>query len=152
MAITIRDLRMNDIDRVCELEEEAFSMPWHKESFIDMVNNPDALYLVAVETVDGDKQEIVLGCAGLLSVVGEGEICNIVVASDRRGEHIGEALVRELLKRAADEYGVTAYTLEVRKSNAPAIALYEKLGFVSEGIRPNFYDRPNEDAIIYWKR
>ena len=60
MAITIRDWRMNDIDRVCELEEEAFSMPWHKESFIDMVNNPDALYLVAVETVDGDKQEIVL--------------------------------------------------------------------------------------------
>ena len=48
--------------------------------------------------------------------------------------------------------GLNAYTLEVRVSNTAAIGLYEKLGFVSEGIRPNFYEKPAEDAMIMWKR
>ena len=48
--------------------------------------------------------------------------------------------------------GVSAYTLEVRISNEAAIHMYEKLGFVSEGIRPNFYEKPTEDAMIMWKR
>ncbi len=48
--------------------------------------------------------------------------------------------------------GVEAYTLEVRVSNSIAIHVYEKLGFVSEGIRPDFYERPTEDAMIMWRR
>ncbi len=48
--------------------------------------------------------------------------------------------------------GVEAFTLEVRVSNAPAIHVYEKVGFVSEGIRPRFYEKPTEDAMILWKR
>ncbi|MDE7430041.1 MAG: GNAT family N-acetyltransferase, partial [Lachnospiraceae bacterium] len=53
---------------------------------------------------------------------------------------------------AGDREGLTAYTLEVRVSNQAAIGLYEKLGFASEGIRPNFYEKPTEDAMIMWKR
>lgn len=142
----IRELRLEDIDQVCVLEEEAFSMPWHKESFIDMVNNPDALYLVMA---DGD---IIYGCAGLLSVVGEGEICNIVVDAKTRNQGVGYKLVDELLRRGREEYNIEAFTLEVRVGNGSARHLYEKLGFVCEGIRPNFYDKPNEDAAIYWLR
>ena len=48
--------------------------------------------------------------------------------------------------------GIVNYTLEVRVSNAPAIRLYESLGFESAGIRPGFYDKPKEDAMIMWKR
>ena len=48
--------------------------------------------------------------------------------------------------------GITAFTLEVRKSNQVAIHVYEKLGFVSVGIRPNFYEKPQEDAVIMWRR
>ena len=70
--------------------------------------------------------------------------------SYRRGG-IGEQMVRLLLDGLIQR-GYLYTTLEVRKSNAAAIALYEKLGFVSEGIRKNFYEKPAEDAVIMWKR
>ncbi len=56
------------------------------------------------------------------------------------------------LMEEGDREGVTAYTLEVRVSNEAAIQMYRKLGFVSEGIRPGFYEKPVEDAMIMWKR
>ncbi|MBP9997007.1 MAG: ribosomal protein S18-alanine N-acetyltransferase [Lachnospiraceae bacterium] len=160
--IVIRELTLKDIDAVCLMEEEAFSMPWHKESFIDMINNPDALYLVA-EAIDdtcvisanaaqnGNCVKVV-GCAGVISVIGEGDICNIVVSTDYRGQGVGTKLVKALLLQGEEDYGIKEYTLEVRVSNKPAIALYEKMGFVGEGVRPGFYDEPKEDALIMWRR
>lgn len=56
------------------------------------------------------------------------------------------------LMQEGDKEGLTAYTLEVRVSNEAAIHVYEKLGFVSAGIRPGFYEKPAEDALILWKR
>ena len=50
-----------------------------------------------------------------------------------------------------ESIGVENFTLEVRVSNAPAIHIYEKLGFVSAGVRPRFYEKPVEDAMIMWK-
>jgi len=143
--VLFRDLRLEDIDQVCKLEEEAFSMPWHKESFIEMVNNPDALYIVA-----SSDNGVIYGCAGLLSIVGEGDICNIVIRADSRGQGIGRRLVEELIKRGRSEYGLNAFTLEVRESNEIARKLYESLGFEYVGSRPGFYDAPKEDAAIYW--
>ena len=142
----IRDIELGDVDKVCIMEEEAFSMPWHKESFIDMINNPDALYLVAEDSGE------VVACAGVLSVLGEGDICNIVVESSKRGQGIGEKLVEELLRRGREDYAIEAFTLEVRVGNKPARGLYEKLGFEFAGVRPGFYDDPKEDAAIYWLR
>ena len=60
-------------------------------------------------------------------------------------------MMRQLLERGRG-LGIGDYTLEVRAGNAPAIGLYERLGFVSEGKRPGFYEDPKEDAVIYWKR
>lgn len=145
--IVIRNLEMEDIDQVCVIEEETFSMPWHRESFVDMVNNPNALYIVAC-----DDKGVIYGCAGTLSIVGEGSICNIVVKNDYRGQGIGEMLTSKLLERGRAEFGIEAFTLEVRVSNEPARKLYEKLGFVCEGIRPGYYEKPTEDACIYWLR
>ena len=68
-------------------------------------------------------------------------------AEDFRG-----LLLRDYCLYVVAESGITAYTLEVRVSNAPAIRLYEKFGFVSEGIRPGFYEKPTEDAMIMWRR
>jgi ribosomal-protein-alanine N-acetyltransferase len=145
MDVKIRRLREEDAAALSVIEAEAFSMPWHAEDFLRMVREADALYLVAEENGK------VLGSAGMRIILEEGDIDNVVVAKEARGRGIGKALLAELL-REGKQAGCTAFTLEVRAGNAPAIALYEGAGFVSEGIRPGFYDLPKEDAIIYWKR
>lgn len=145
--ITIREMDLADVDRVCVLEEMAFSMPWHKESFIEMIENKDALYLVAEDSDAG-----VIGCCGMRSIVGEGDISNVVVHPDFRQKGVAHSMLTQLLSRGTEDFGIKEFTLEVRCSNMSAIHLYEKLGFVSEGVRKNFYEDPVEDALIMWKR
>lgn len=145
--ITIREMNLADVDSVCVLEEMAFSMPWHKESFIEMIENKDALYLVA-----DDERAGVIGCCGVRSIVGEGDITNVVVHPDFRKKGVAFDMLTQLLFRGEKEFGIKEFTLEVRYSNIGAIHLYEKLGFVSEGIRKHFYEEPVEDALIMWKR
>ena len=84
-------------------------------------------------------------------IAGEGNITNVVVTPEARNQGIGTGMLRYLMEEGSRE-GLTAFTLEVRVSNAAAIHVYEKLGFVSEGIRPGFYEKPTEDAMIFWKR
>ena len=145
--ITIRQMSIMDVDQVCLLEEMVFSMPWHKESFIEMIENKDALYLVADDECAG-----VIGCCGVRSIVGEGDITNVVVHPDFRKKGVAYEMLSQLLLRGEKDFGIKEFTLEVRYSNMGAIHLYEKLGFVSEGVRKNFYEEPLEDALIMWKR
>lgn len=145
MEIVIKPLTEEYVDAVCELEKEAFSMPWHKESFMEMIFNKDAKYLVAI--CDGK----VVGSCGMRNIVGEGDISNVVTDQAYRRQGVGRKMLEELLKEGI-EMGIEAFTLEVRKSNEAAIRLYEQLGFVTEGIRKNFYEKPREDALIMWKR
>lgn len=145
MEIIVRPLTEEYVDQVCILEEEAFSMPWHKESFLEMLANKDARYLVGI------WQNQVVGSCGLRNIAGEGEITNVVTAAAFRGKGIGRMLLTHLLEEGR-KMGVEAFTLEVRQSNVAAIHLYESLGFVTEGIRKNFYEKPREDALIMWKR
>lgn len=147
--ITVRNMTLDDVDQVCVLEEMAFSMPWHKQSFIEMIESKDALYLVAEEDM---PSKMIVGCCGMRSIVGEGDISNVVVHPEHRNKGIAQSLLKELLLRGKEEFNIKAYTLEVRQSNQSAVHVYEKLGFVSEGIRKNFYEKPVEDAIIMWKR
>lgn len=155
--ITIRDMTIMDVDRVCILEEMAFSMPWHKESFIEMIENKDALYLVAEDkekagTAEDLSAGSIVACCGMRHIVGEGDISNVVVHPNYRKRGIGAHMLTELLSRGKKDFGIEAFTLEVRQSNVDAIRLYEKLGFVQEGIRKNFYEAPVENAVIMWKR
>ena len=145
MGLVIKPLTEEYVDQVCILEEEAFSMPWHKESFLEMIQNPNACYLVGIL-----ENEVVASC-GLRNIVGDGEITNVVTKGFWRGKGIGKQMLLQLLEEGSN-MGVEAFTLEVRKSNHTAIGLYEKLGFVTEGIRKNFYEDPIEDALIMWKR
>ena len=145
MELIIKPLTEEFVDQVCVLEEEAFSMPWHRESFLEMIQNPNACYLVGL--VEG---EAVASC-GLRNIVGDGEITNVVTKGSMRGQGIGKQMLLKLLEEGR-KMGVEAFTLEVRKSNYTAISLYEKLGFVTEGVRKNFYEDPTEDALIMWKR
>lgn len=145
MNLEIRELCDSDIEALAAIEEASFSMPWSPQDFRDLLSRSYCLYLVAL--ADGQ----VVGCVGLTDICNEGNIDNVVVAEAHRGQGIATELLKELIARG-EARGIEAFTLEVRVSNAPAIRVYEKLGFVSEGVRPKFYEKPVEDALIMWRR
>ncbi|MBQ2804150.1 MAG: ribosomal protein S18-alanine N-acetyltransferase [Lachnospiraceae bacterium] len=145
MEIQIRRLQKEDIEELSIIEAQSFSMPWSAEDFEALLSRSYCRYLVAV--VDG----CIAGCVGLTNICNEGNIDNVVVSESFRRKGIARRLLSELILQGERE-GIEAFTLEVRVSNVAAIALYEQLGFVSEGIRPNFYEKPTEDAMIMWRR
>ena len=145
MKIEVRDLREEDLDEVCRIEEASFSMPWKREDFQDLIASDNSIYLVIL--ADGR----VAGAAGYTFNGFDGYINNVVIDVDRRGQGLGKVLMKELLT-VGRKNGVPEFTLEVRVSNTPAIKLYESLGFKSEGVRKNFYERPVEDAEVMWLR
>ncbi|MEZ3506588.1 MAG: ribosomal protein S18-alanine N-acetyltransferase [Lachnospiraceae bacterium] len=140
-----RRMTPQDVPWISKLEEETFSMPWSPESFLEMIGKEDVRYYVA------EEEGQILGGCGVWMIAGEGNITNVVVAPAARNRGIATAMLRHLIQEG-DQEGLTAYTLEVRVSNAAAIHVYEKLGFVSAGVRPGFYEKPPEDALIFWKR
>ncbi len=143
--VIYRRMTPEDVPFISRLEEETFSMPWSADSFLEMIGKEDARYYVA------EEEGRLLGGCGVLMIAGEGNITNVVIAPEARNKGIGTAMLRHLMTEG-DKEGLTAYTLEVRVSNAAAIHVYEKLGFESAGIRPGFYEKPAEDALIFWKR
>lgn len=141
--MTVRPMREDDLDKVVAIEQEIFSQPWSKQGFLDGLRNENTLYLVAEE-----KNEI-LGYLGLWQSLEEADITNIAVKENARRQGVGGHLLKEAQRLAAAR-GITALTLEVRVSNEAAVRLYEKHGFRSVGVRPGFYDKPREDALIMW--
>lgn len=143
--IRIRKMEAADVAAVSKIEEEVFSMPWSEQDFLEMIEADYAYYLVAEE---GDS---IVGCCGFRNISGEGEITNVVIKPEYQGKGIGRKLLEKILA-LAESLGIDACTLEVRVSNQIAIHLYESMGFRGEGIRPDFYEKPREDALIMWKR
>ena len=134
----------NHIHPIAELEKVCFSDPWSVNAMAYELKNPLSTWFVAV---DGDT---VAGYVGSQTVLGEADMMNLAVNPQYRRRGIGQALVEKLIDdlRSKDAY---CLTLEVRVSNDSAIALYEKMGFVVVGRRPNYYHQPKEDALIMRK-
>lgn len=144
--IRVRQMTAEDIDDAASLEKLNLGKEaWNRKQLLDAMTRDDTVYLVA------EKAGRIVGLCGVQNVSGDGEITNVSVAGDCRKEGVGYKMVKQLLERGRG-LGIENYTLEVRQANAAAIRLYEKLGFVSEGVRPGFYDEPKDDAVIYWKR
>ena len=137
----IREMQLDDLEQVMVLEQDLFSVPWTENGFFSFLIREDALFLVAEE--DGE----ILGYCGVLMVLDEGDITNVAVDRKRQGKGIGKKLIRGLIKKTV-QAGVTRLHLEVRPSNAAAIALYEGQGFRRTGIRKNYYESPTEDAVL----
>ena len=138
-------MTVEDIDRVFEIESQSFKTPWSKESFYTEVKeNTLATYLVL--TLD----ETVIGFGGMWLIMDEIHITNVAVAPEHRGQGYSKTLITDMI-RYAKEKGFQHMTLEVRVSNAVAIALYEKFGFEGAGIRPKYYVDTGEDALVMWK-
>ncbi len=143
--VKIREMLDGDVGEVARIEEDIFSMPWSENAFREMLSQDSMVYLVA----DLDGQ--IIGGAGIRNILGEAEITNVAIKGAYRRHGYGKLLLKSLLEKGT-QMGAYAFTLEVRRSNLPAIMLYKRLGFTEEGTRKNFYERPQEDALIMWKR
>lgn len=140
----ITNMSLQHVAQVAELEKLCFSDPWSEKSIVSELENELSLWLVAV---DGDA---VAGYVGSQTVLGETDMMNVAVAAAYRRRGIAEQLILALVEELKAA-GSHCLTLEVRASNAPAIALYEKLGFSQTGLRKNYYRNPKEDALILRK-
>ena len=140
----LRLMRSEDISQLAELEKICFHDPWSVSAFSYELNNPLSLWLVAA---DGD---IVAGYVGSQTVMGESDMMNIAVSPNYRRQGLAQQLIVKLVEMLCQRQS-HSLTLEVRKSNLPAISLYKKLDFMQIGCRPNYYRLPKEDALILRK-
>ena len=143
--IIIRKMQTEDLTQVCEIEKDNFSIPWSEKSFSESMERDDTVFLVACE------DEEITGYVGCYCIAGTGEITNVAVKATHRRKGIGGLLLEKLYEEGA-VLDVQEFFLEVRESNEAAIGLYSRQGFVKEGIRKNFYEKPVENALIMWKR
>ena len=132
------------VAQVAALEKMCFADPWSENSVASELENIWALWLVAVE------DDRVVGYIGSQTSIDETDVMNVAVHPDYRRRGIAEELIVNLVEELKKK-GSHALMLEVRASNAPAIALYEKLGFLQVGCRKNYYRNPREDALILRK-
>ena len=140
-------VKMNErhVPFVAAIEKECFGREgWSERSVAGELTNALALWLVA------EENGTVAGYVGSQTVCGETDMMNVAVTADFRRRGIGEMLVNALVEelKALESHSLT---LEVRASNTPAQALYEKLGFKEVGRRPKYYQNPREDALILRK-
>ena len=145
MEVQIVKMSADDVDRVVEIEQECFSMPWTKQGFLEALKQNNSFYYVAKVGTQ------IVGHCGAYGVCNEGDINQVAVTNAYRRQGIARRMVSTMMEEMKKN-GFLEITLEVRAGNDSAIALYESLGFVQEGIRKNFYEKPIEDAIIMWKR
>lgn len=141
--IVIRKMQPEDLSQVCEIEKDNFSVPWSEKSFQESMERNDTVFLTAV--TDGE----VAGYLGCYCIAGTGEITNVAVKESHRRKGIGGMLLQKLYEEGA-LLDTQEFFLEVRESNEAAIGLYSRQGFVKEGIRKNFYEKPLENAVIMW--
>ena len=144
MDVRIEPMTLADVPQVAELENACFSDPWPESVLSHELENELSLWLVAKD------EDAVLGYIGSQSVLDEADMMNIAVREDARRRGIARKLILALCACLAQK-GVRTLTLEVRDSNEAAIRLYESLGFLQVGRRPNYYFHPKEDARILRK-
>lgn len=139
--LNVRPMAAEDLEQVAALERQCFSTPWSPKAFEEELENELALYFVAAEGA------LICGYIGFWKIVDEGHITNVAVLEEYRGRGIGGMLLAQAVETARTA-GLKLLTLEVRRSNMPAIALYKKVGFVELGFRKRYYRAPEEDALI----
>ena len=144
--VKIVPMAAEHLDRLEQLERMCFSRPWSKKMLAEELDNQCAAFLVAEDAATGQ----VIGYAGLLVAADEGYITNVAVDPSRRRQGVAAQLL-QVFDNFAKGNRLAFLTLEVRPSNAAAIALYRGFGFREVGRRRNYYDLPKEDALILTK-
>ena len=143
-AIKIREMRPRDVPQVVAIENATSATPWTRAMFMSELGRPGTLDLVA------DRGGDVLAYVMVSRYADVWHILNLCVRESQRGRGLGGRMLDELFVRA-DRRAHLGFTLEVRVSNATAIRLYQRKGFLEHGVRPGYYSDNGEDAIIMWR-
>lgn len=142
--MTFREMLVEDLEQVVDIEQKLFSVPWTKEGFLTYLMKKDTMFFVV------EEKECILGYCSMMTVLDEGDILNVAVRLERQKEGIGQFLVDSML-RMAEMQGIKLAHLEVRQGNGTARRLYQRLGFKEDGLRRNYYENPVENAVLMTK-
>ena len=144
MSLSVRNMKQQDIPFLVKLEQKLFSDAWTEMSLINTLHyRPDTSF---VAELDGEP----VGYLFFMAAADEGELLRIGVSPEYRRQGVGQVLL-DHMDYFVLENGIYSVWLEVRESNEPARALYDKSGFVTQGCRKKYYHRPDEDAVIMSK-
>src|SRR4051794_14042652 len=142
----IEPLTVDDIDDVVALEAAAFTNPWTRAMYLAELENPGVSYCFLAR----DASRRAVGFCSFWRVLDELHINNLAVLPEFRRQRVASLLLTFVLQKGA-EFGARRATLEVRRSNEPARALYERFGFAVAGVRSSYYSKPVEDALVLWR-
>ncbi len=142
-------MREVDLAEVVAIEAASFPRPWSADAFRAELARPFAHCLVLREPASGASGSVGAIVANLVFWVlaGEAQLLNVAVRPDRRGQGLGRQLVAQVVT-TAETAGARLVTLEVRRSNAAAVALYAALGFAVVAVRARYYQDNDEDALV----
>ena len=140
-GIRLRRLSYSDLPAVISIERRSFPTAWSLAMFVLELSKPSGICLAAT---DGDELVGYLVCSRYDEVW---HLMNVAVAPERRRAGIATKLIEGLFQEAGTSL---PFTLEVRMSNAQAIAMYQRFGFSSAGVRRRYYHDNGEDALIMW--
>ena len=146
LHVNIVPMTADHLGELERLEKICFSRPWSRKMLAEELDNECAAFLVAEDPVTKE----VVGYAGLLVMADEGYITNVAVFPEYRRRGVAGQII-QVFDNFARGNRLAFLTLEVRPSNAAAIALYQRFGFEEVGRRRNYYDLPKEDALILTK-
>jgi len=142
--VEVGRMRRRHLRGVMAIERQVYARPWSPNLFVAEMTEPNnRCYLVA------RFDKVVVGYAGMICYGDEAHITNIAVDPQQHRRHIGSRLLLEQMTQAI-EMGAQAVSLEVRVTNWGAQRMYGRFGFRPVGIRRNYYQELNEDALIMW--
>jgi ribosomal-protein-alanine N-acetyltransferase len=136
----------SDLDGILALDALTFTNPWTREMYEWEARRSDVSRLYVVY-----ERGVLIAYCAVWVIHDELHINNLAVHPDRRRAGVARELLEVILREAGAE-GAHEATLEVRRSNVPALKLYERLGFAVEGVRRGYYTHPEEDALVLWRR
>jgi ribosomal-protein-alanine N-acetyltransferase len=148
-----RALAGESLESVAGLQHLSFTSPWSAEAISWELRETDVarLYVLEEEAEPGCADARLLAYCACWVIFDELHINSLAVAPEARRKGYARRLLDHVFQDVVSE-GVTAATLEVRRSNTAALALYDRLGFQVEGVRANYYQNPREDALVLWHR
>lgn len=139
--ITVHKMKFEESAAVAEMEHQIFLDKWSERAVLDTLENEQTICLTA------EKAGRLIGYLFAYVAADAADIARVAVLKESRKQGVGSELMKEL-KKVGQEQELKKLLLDVRRSNTAARAFYKKLGFTEDGVRPGFYEKPEEDAVL----